>query len=146
MTNYLCKSLKYFAVVYLYADIYIQFAEDLVGYLYQLQFVYLGLAAYHIHIALVEFAVASLLRAVRSPYRLNLEAFEREGNLVLVLDNISCKWNGKVVAQSLLANLKGEGIAVRELFSINSGKGLAGVEYLEEQLVSLVAILAKQGG
>ena len=63
-----------------------------------------------------------------------------------MLDNISCKWNGKVVAQSLLANLKGEGIAVRELFSINSGKGLAGVEYLEEQLVSLVAILAKQGG
>ena len=44
MTNYLCKSLKYFAVVYLYADIYIQFAEDLVGYLYQLQFVNLGLA------------------------------------------------------------------------------------------------------
>ena len=63
-----------------------------------------------------------------------------------MLHNIACKRNGKVVAQTLLAQLccKMERIALHEFVVREFGEIVARIEHLEEQLVALLAILAHQ--
>ena len=57
-----------------------------------------------IDVALIELAVASFLRTVCTPYRLNLEAFERKTEFLAVLNHITRKRNGQVVTQTFLRN------------------------------------------
>ena len=109
----------------------IQQAENLIHYLHQFQLVQLGLGPYHVHVALVELAVAALLGTVRTPYRLDLETLEGEGNLVLMLHHEAGKGHCEVVAQALLGGLVG-------LFSA--------VLYAEQEFVALVAVFAEEGG
>ena len=71
----------------------------------QFHFVEQRVGANHVGIALVELTVATFLWSVGTPYRLNLEAAERELQFVAVLYHKACERHGKVVAQTLLANL-----------------------------------------
>ena len=50
--------------------------------------------ANHVGIALVELPIASFLRPVCAPYRLDLVAFEGEADIVAVHDHKSRKWHG----------------------------------------------------
>ena len=61
------------------------------------QLIDLGLGSDDIHIALVELTVAALLRAVSPPDRLDLETLEREGKLILMLDDIPCERHCQVI-------------------------------------------------
>ena len=126
-----CEPCEHLAVVDLQGDADAELAEDRVHDLHQFQFVQLGAGSDHVDVALVEFAVAALLRAVCAPHGLDLEALEREGNLVLVLHHVAGEGNGEVVTQALFRSLGGL---------------LAAVHHPEQELVSLVAVLAEQGG
>ena len=119
------------AVVDLDEDIDPEQGEHPVHDLHQFQLIDLGLGADHVHVALVELAVAALLGTVRPPDRLDLEPLEGERNLVLVLDHVAGERDGEVVPQAFLGRKVGL---------------LAGVLDAEQELVALVAVFAQQGG
>ena len=95
-------------------------AVDLVHDLDELELAELAAAADHIHVALVEFAVTALLGAVGAPHGLNLEALERQGYLVLVLDHVARERHREVIAQTLFANLRRQ-----RLREVGAGEGVA---------------------
>ena len=113
------------AVVDLDEDIDPEQGEHPVHDLHQFQLIDLGLGADHVHVALVELAVAALLGTVRPPDRLDLEPLEGERNLVLVLDHVAGERDGEVVPQAFLGRKVGL---------------LAGVLDAEQELVALVAV------
>ena len=119
------------AVVDLDAHADTQKGEHAVHHLHQLELVDLRGGADHVHVALVELAVAALLRPVRPPDGLDLVPLEREGNLVLVLDHVAGERDGQVVPQALLGRQLGL---------------LAAVLDAEQELVALVAVLAQKRG
>ena len=84
----------------------------------QFKLIQLGSTADDIHIALVELTVASLLRTVGAPYRLNLVTLEREGDFILVLNDIAGERNSEVIPQALLADLHGQSLAVVGAFPV----------------------------
>ena len=135
----LCDAEQYFAVVHLerHRDAELR---KYAGYdVDQLHLAEQRLRADNIDITLVELAVATLLGAVSTPYGLNLVALERKDYLVLVLHDIARKGNGEVVTKTLLRNLRClTKFILRELCAV-----VTRVEYLEEELVALVAVLAE---
>ena len=58
--------------------------------------------SHHIHVALVELAVAAFLRTIGTPHRLNLIALEGELYRIPVLHHVARKRNGQVVTQTFL--------------------------------------------
>ena len=62
--------------------------------------------------------------------------------------HVARKGHGQVVAQALLAELAGQlgGIAAQQFFVGQAGEVVAGILYLEQELVVLFAILAHQRG
>ena len=142
MTDGLGDAVENLAVVHLQRHADIQRLEHPLDDLHQLHLAQQRPGADHIDIALVEFAIASLLRTVGPPYGLNLVTLERESDLVLVLHDVAGERDGQVVAQPLLAHLRG----VTHLFVGQSGGVVARIQDLEKQFVSLVAVLAQQGG
>ena len=138
---------------------------ELIDQLHELDLVQQALAADHVRIALIELAVAALLRAIRTPHGLDLVAFEGEGDLVLMLHHVACKGHGEVVAQGLLGKLggfylryhrshiiedcNGEFNRLRSIlcleFLIHLLHKISAVEHLEDQAVALLAVLAGEG-
>ena len=104
-------------------------AIDLFYDLDQLQLADKAVGSDHIHVALVELAVASFLRTVCAPNRLDLEPLEGERDLLTVLYHIACKRNGQVVPQTFLRRKSGF---------------LSAVLDAEEQLVAFLAVFAHQ--
>ena len=125
------KARQNFAVVDFYQHAHVQQGEHPVHHLHQFQFVHLRAAADDIHIALIELAVASFLRTVGPPDRLDLETLEREGYLAAMLHHIPGERNGQVIAKSLFGSQ-------RRLFTA--------VLDAEEKFVTFLAILSQQGG
>ena len=128
------------AVVHLERYVNSQLAEDPLHDLDKLHLVQERPRPYDIHVTLVELAVAALLRAVGTPYRLYLVTLEWKHYFSLVLNDIAGERHRQVITQPLLAYLRG----VAHLLVVETGGVVARVEYLEEELVSLVAVLAEQ--
>ena len=64
-----------------------------------------GVLADHVEVRLVELAEAAVLRALATPDLLDLEAPQREGEVVLVLEYVAGQWNGEVEVQPQGARL-----------------------------------------
>ncbi len=126
----------------------IQTAVHFVHDLNQFHFVQQGVAADHIHVALVKLPVTSLLWPVGAPHRLNLIAFERKGQLVLVLYHEPGERHGQVVSQSFFGNPIGQFQAVffKQLVFRYVSDEISGVQNLEQQFVAFVPVFAHQGG
>ena len=140
MADRLGDAVEDLAVVHLQRHADAQPAEDLVDDLHQLDLAEQRARADDVDVALVEFAVAPLLRAVGTPHGLDLVAFEGEGQLALVLHDIAGEGDRQVVAQPLLADAR----RLAHLVVRESGGVVARVENLEEELVALVAVFAQQ--
>ena len=93
------------AVVDLDADAHTKLGEDGIHNLHQLYLVEKRIRANHIGITLIELTVTTLLRAVSTPYRLNLIALERHLEFFTMLDYVTGKRYSQVVAKSLFAEL-----------------------------------------
>ena len=148
LTNDVGNAGEYLAVVNLEAHTDTELGKYGVHNLHQLHLVQERITAHHIGIALIELAITSLLRTVGTPYGLNLIATEGHLQFLAVLHHIACKGHGQVIAQSLLGELRGQttnGI-VRPLLSCDVRTEIATIQYLEQELVALFAILAHQGG
>ena len=117
-------------------------------YLDELHLAEQGVGTYHIHVALIELAVATFLRTVSTPYGLYLITFEGELNLLAVLHHEACKRHGEVIAQPFLADLGGQGAngGLVECLVRDSAFPVARIEDLEEQFVALLAVLTHEGG
>ena len=100
---------EHLAVVYLDAYIHIEESKHSVDDLNELELIELRCRSDHIHITLIELSVASLLRTVRTPYRLDLEPLERECDVVLVLNHETGERHCEVVAEAFLAHLERKG-------------------------------------
>ena len=66
---------------------------------------------------MVELSITAFLRTVGAPYRLDLEPLERKGDLVLVLNYETRKWNCKVIAETFFADFERQCLAVVSVFS-----------------------------
>ena len=135
------------AVVYLQAHTDAKTCEHGVHNLHQFHLVQQRVTAHHIGIALIELAIAALLRTVGTPYGLYLIATERHLQLLAVLNHIACKGHGEVVAQALLGQLRGKAAqsVVCPLLGTDVRTEVSAIQNLEQELVSLLAILAHQG-
>ena len=128
------------AVVHLQRDADAQRREDPLDDLHQLHLAQQRARADHVHVALVEFAVTPLLRTVGTPHGLHLVTLEREGQFALMLHDIAREGDGQIVAQPLLADVRGAAqLPVRKARGV-----VARVENPEQELVALVAVLAQQ--
>ena len=90
--------------------------EHGVNNLHEFHLVEQRVGANHVGVALIELAVASFLRTVGAPHRLNLVAFERQLEFVAVHHHIACEGYGEVVAESFFAEpcLEIERVAAHE--------------------------------
>ena len=141
MTNHLGNTIEDLAVVHLQCHADAERLEYTLHDLHKLHLTQERLRADDIDIALVELAIATLLRTVGTPYGLHLVTLEGECNLVLVLHNVAGKRHREVVAQTLLRDLRGlTHLLIREVSSV-----VARIQDLEEQFVALVAILTQEG-
>ena len=142
----LSNTSKNLTVVNLNSYAYSKTCEYSVNNLHQLHFVEQRIRAYDIGIALIEFAIATLLRAVSTPYWLYLITLERQLNLITMLNNVACKRNCQIIAQTFLAKFccKMKRITLHKLIVREFGEIIARIEHFEEQLVALLAILAHQ--
>ena len=104
-------------------------AIDFFDDLNQLQFADQAVTADHIHVALVELAIAAFLRTVGTPYRLDLETLERETDFFAVLHYVPCERNGQVISQTFLRRQR---------------RFLAAVLDPEQQFVAFLAVFAHQ--
>ena len=141
-TNHLGDTGKHLAVVDFHHHIDAQLAENHVDHLHQLELVELRGGANHVGVALIEFSVATLLRPVGTPHRLQLVAAEGEGDLVAMLDNETGEGNGEVIAQATVTNLRCHLVII--LLEINILHEVARIEHLEQQFVALFAIFAHE--
>ena len=102
--------------------------------------------AHYVGIALVELAIASLLRTVGSPYGLYLITAEGHGQFLAVLHHVAREGHSQVVAEALLAEACSQvaGCALGQFPLADAAQEVAAVQYLEEQFVALLAVLAHQ--
>ena len=71
-----------------------------------------------------------------------------------MLDDVAGERHRQVIAEPLLANRQGQGLAVVGLFAfrkpecivIDAGKGISGIQDAEKEFVPLVAVFPQQGG
>ena len=140
-------SAKNLAVVKLDDDANAKTAENFVDESDKFYLIEEGIAANDIGVALIELAVTSLLRAIGTPHRLNLIALEWELQLIAVLHHIACERHCEVVAQTFLADARGEmqAIALSELLVGGFSEEIAAVKHLEKEFVAFFAIFAHQG-
>ena len=101
---------------------------------------------------MIKLAIATFLRTVSAPDRLNLEAPERERDFVLMLDDVARERNRQIIPQALFAHFGGNLAAVQRaililvIFNVNATERITAVEYTEKQFVALVAIFSEKGG
>ena len=88
----------------LYADA--EAREYLVNNLHQFHLVHQRITTHHICIALIELTIAAFLRAVSTPYGLNLITFEGQLQFLSVHHHITGKRHCQVIAQAFLAHLR----------------------------------------
>ena len=88
---------KNFSVVEKDNDIQPEAGENRVGDLGEFHFIQQGITSDHIHVTLKKFTVTASLRAVRPPDRLDLVSFERERDLILMLNHKPGERNSKVI-------------------------------------------------
>ena len=148
MSDGLRNAVQNFPVIHLERNPDSELAEHLGDDLDQFHFVDQTPAADDVYVALIELPVTTFLRTVGPPYGLNLVTTERKGNLALVLHDIARKGYRQVVAQSLFADFRSQQVAFLfvEVSGVHPFEEVTGVEYLEEQLVSLVSVFAQQRG
>ena len=118
--------------------------KHVVDNLQQVNFVEQRVGADNVGVTLVEFAIASFLRAVGAPYWLNLESLEWELQFAAVLNHEAGKWHRKVVAQPLFAESGCQSwtVAVKQLFVRCVLEEVSGVEYFEKQFVAFFSVFA----
>ena len=131
-------------VVELYGDVYAEALKHVVDNLQQVNFVEQRVGAYNVGVTLIEFAIASFLRAVGAPYWLNLESLERELQFAAVLNHEAGKWHSEVVAQPLFAEsgCQSRTVAVKQLFVRCVLEEVSGVEYFEKQFIAFFSVFA----
>ena len=139
---------KDFSVIDFDADANAETSEHLIDNLHQFNFIQERVGADDIGVTLIELAVASLLRTVGTPNRLNLETLERHLEFIAVLHHIACERHGEVVAQALFAEACGEagGRVAAIVFSADAAAEIARVKNLEEQFVAFFSIFTHQRG
>ena len=153
MTYGLGYSVEDFTVVELEGHIDAEVTEDMFHNLGQLEFAQQTAGTYHVDVALVEFAVPAFLGPVGTPYGLYLIAAEREGQFALMLYHVAGQRYGKVVTQTLFADVcrKGVGRYARSLYTVGNSLHVIGgeptgkvarVENFEQQFVALFAVFA----
>ena len=122
------------AVVQFDANTDAETTEHFIDNLQQFHFVHQRVAAHHVGVTLVEFAITAFLRTVGSPNRLNLITFEGESDIVAMHHHIAGKRNGQVVTQTLLAQLLGEKVVLtrQQIFVAAMRKKIAGIKNLEQ--------------
>ena len=127
------NSAEDFPVVELDADAHAEARENGVYDLHQFHFIHQRVAAHYVGVALVEFAIAPLLRAVGAPYGLDLVALEGENQLLAVHDHVAREGNGQVVAQAFLAEFGGQArriarkqLLVGEILEVRRSAGVSG--------------------
>ena len=108
LTNHFGYTCKDLSVVNVQRNADTEAAIHLLHNLNELHFAEQGVRAYHIHIALIELAVATFLWTVSTPYGLYLIALEGELYLLAMLHHEARKGYGQVVAQAFLADLGGQ--------------------------------------
>src|SRR5450755_831511 len=104
----------------------------------------------HIGIALIELAVAALLRPVCPPHRLNLVTPEGKADFMLMSGHIAREGNREVITQCAFCDsfIISPG---QYIFKSRAGGFVFGnmvepiVEYLEDQFIPFFSILAEQG-
>ena len=138
---------KDFTVVDFYCDTDAETGENSVDNLHQLHFVEQRIRAYDIGVTLIELAITAFLRTVCTPDRLYLIPLERQLKLLPVHDDIACKGNGEVVAQSLFTQTrcKMQRIAFVKLFVSHLSNEISGIEDLEKQFVALFTVFSHKG-
>ena len=127
LTNNLCDTCQDLTVVHLDAHTDAKTVIHLIHNLEQFYLADQGIRTYHVTVALIELTIASLLRTVGTPYRLNLITLKRETDLIAMLHNKTCKRNGQVVTQSLFTSLRCElqWILTLQVFIGNTGKAIS---------------------
>ena len=87
------------------------------------------------------------MRAVGTPYGLNLIALEGHLQLVAVLHHIAGEGHGEVVTQPFLTNLRGElhAVALADKIGVGSAQKISGIENLEEKFVALLSVFSHKG-
>ena len=118
--------------------------EYVVDNLQQVNFVEQRVGADNVGVTLIEFAIASFLRAVGAPYWLNLESLERELQFAAVLDHETGKRHSEVVAQAFFAESGCQSwtIALEQLLIRCVLEEVSGVEYFEKQFVAFFSVFA----
>ena len=147
-SEHFCNTGEEFAVVDFDSNADAKACEHFVNDLHQFHLVEERIATHYVRIALIEFAIASFLRTVGAPNRLNLETFEGKLEFFAVLHHIACKRHSEVIAQSFLAKLSGKGsCGVRFiLFGGNRAREVSAIENFEEQFVAFFSIFPHKGG
>ena len=130
-TNDFSDAGKDLTVVDMQTYIDAQTAVHLFDDLHQFQFAEQAVRTDDIYVALVELAVTSFLRTVRTPYRLYLETLEGKTDLLAVLHHVTCKRNGQVVTQTFLRR---------------QCRFLTAVLNTEEQFIAFLSVLTHEGG
>ena len=148
VTDGLGDAVQDLAVVHLQRDPDAEFFEHGRHDFDQLDFVEQAAAADDIDVALEKLAVASLLRPVGAPYRLDLVAPERERDFVLVLYDVAGERYGEVVTQSFFAHFHRQrvavGVGILQRFGCDSAQEVPRIQDFKEQLVALVAVFSEQ--
>ena len=105
-----------------------------------------ALCADDVAIALGEFLVAAFAGAVAAPHVLDLVALERERQLVALHDHESGEGHREVVAQGLLGDGRGQGLAVLggQEPLVRFGQVVPVVEDLENELVPFLTVFPRE--
>ena len=99
-SQYLGDSFQDFPVVDFGGDRDTQSFRHIFHQVNDLRFTGQGISTHHICITLVKFPVTTLLWTISTPYRLDLVSLEREGNFMLIHNNVSCKWDRQIIPQT----------------------------------------------
>ena len=143
MTDRFGYAVQYFTVIYLECYSNAEPLENFGDDLDQIDLAEQAAAADHVDVALIELAVSPFLRPVGPPNGLDLVTLEREGYFSLMLYDIAGQRDGQVIPQPLFAQPCREGVRVAvQLLVAHSAQKVARVQYLEQQLVALVAVFA----
>ena len=152
ITANLSQSGQHLTVIYPDGHTDAELRENSIDNLHKLQLIDLRLTSDNISIALVELAVATLLRSIRTPDRLNLETPERECDFILMLNHIARKRDRQIVPEALLTHRRRDLSAVQTtvfagiIFRVNVFEGFSAVQNSEQEFVTLVTIFSEKCG
>ncbi|OPZ96359.1 MAG: hypothetical protein BWY72_01687 [Bacteroidetes bacterium ADurb.Bin416] len=95
-----------------------------------------------------KFPVPAFLGTVGAPNGLDLVAFERKAELVLVHDHVPGKGYGQVVAQAFFGDAGGELVrgGLLTFLGVEAAQKIARIEDFEEQFVAFFTVFPHEGG